>query len=302
MTRATTPSVRPFRAGDEPAIQAVIDAALPVDRFPGISRQDMVHAVNRLAGDPTGTVVALEDDAIVGYCTPRHDDITVHPAHRRRGHGRRLIAAALDLVRSRGLEHLILYGPADHAAAAGFIAALGFTYHSSLWLFELERSTEVQGPALPADVATRPYSHPDDLATYLDVANASFADHPTPMQFSEQGVRHVHELPDFDPAGILLVAPRDDPATPIAWTKTEHEITESGDRRGYIAFVGVVPSWRGRGLGRELLRWGIARLRSAGAGTIELNVEAANERALTLYRRTGFEPKVEWPHYALRAR
>ena len=302
MTASRAPSIRTFRAGDEPAIQAVIDAALPVDRFPGISRQDTVHAVNRLAGDPDGTVVALEGDAIVGYCTPRQDDITIHPAFRRRGHGRRLIGAAIELVRSRGLDHLILYGPSDHEPAAAFIEALGFTYHSSLWLFELAESVPVPAPSFPDDVAIRPYRHPDDLAVYLEVGNASFADHPTPMRFNEPAVRHVHELPDFDPAGILLVAPRSDPATPIAWTKTEHELTESGERRGYVAFVGVVPAWRGRGLGRELLCWGITRLRDAGVGTIELNVEAANDRALELYRRTGFEPKVEWPHYALPVR
>lgn len=301
MTGSQTFSVRQFRPGDEPAILAVIDASLPVDRFPGVSRQDLVHAVDRLAGDPEGTVVALEGDRIVGYCTPRHDDLTVHPDHRRRGHGRRLVDAARKLVRSRGLDRLILYGPADHPPAAGFIAALGFTYHSSLWLFELSPDIAVPPPAFPDDVVVRPYRHPDDLATYLEVANASFVDHPTPMRFVERAIRHTHELPDFDPDGILLVAPRADPARPIAWAKTEHEMTEAGERRGYVNFVGVVPAWRGRGLGRELLRWGIARLRDAGAGTIELNVEAANERALGLYRRTGFEPKVEWPHYALPA-
>ncbi|MDQ3128317.1 MAG: hypothetical protein M3Q66_07700 [Chloroflexota bacterium] len=41
--------------------------------------------------------------------------------------------------------------------------------------------------------------------------------------------------------------------------------------------------------------------RAAGSATIELNVEAANDRALGLYRRTGFTAKVEWPHYALLA-
>lgn len=299
MTGPGRVSVRSFRPGEEPAIQAVMDASLPVDRVPGISRQDLVHAVDRLAGDPEGTIVALEGDEIVGYCTPRHDDVTVHPAFRRRGHGRRLIAAALDLVRSRGLDRLILYGPTDHEPAAAFIAALGATYHSSLWMFELAPSVAVPEPSFPDDVVVRTYRHPDDLAAYLAVGNASFADHPTPMRFDEPAVRHVHDLPDFEPAGILLVAPRGDPDTPIAWAKTEHEVTESGARRGYVNFLGVVPAWRGRGLGRELLRWAIARLRAAGAGTIELNVEAANERALGLYRRTGFEPTVEWPHYAL---
>ena len=66
---------------------------------------------------------------------------------------------------------------------------------------------------------------------------------------------------------------------------------------GEIRILGVLPEWRGRGLGRELLRWGVAHLRSGGAGLIQLSVEAENELALGLYRRTGFEPTVEWPHW-----
>jgi hypothetical protein len=32
---------------------------------------------------------------------------------------------------------------------------------------------------------------------------------------------------------------------------------------------------------------------------VELAVEAANDRALGLYLRNGFEPAVEWPHWVL---
>jgi mycothiol synthase len=291
--------IRTFRPGDEPAILAVADAALPVDRPPGMTRLDMVHAVDRIAGDPEGTLVAFENDTIVGYCTPRHDDLTVHPDHRRRGHGRRLVAAALDLERSRGLSHLVLYGPADKEPAAGFIKALGFTYQSSMWMFELAPSVDVPAPAFPEDVVVRTFRPEADLTTFVELANASFHDHPTPLTFTEQAVKHVHAMPDFDPEGILFVSPRDEPDRPIAWTKVEHELTEAGVRRGYIPFIGVLPEWRGRGLGRELLRWGIEYVRAAGAETIELSVEAANDRALGLYCRTGFTPQVEWPHYAL---
>jgi ribosomal protein S18 acetylase RimI-like enzyme len=62
----------------------------------------------------------------------------------------------------------------------------------------------------------------------------------------------------------------------------------------------VLPRWRGRGLGRELLRWGIALCRARGAERIELSVEALNERALGLYRTDGFEPTIEWPHWIRR--
>lgn len=40
-------------------------------------------------------------------------------------------------------------------------------------------------------------------------------------------------------------------------------------------------------------------MRSSGAGVVRLTVEAENERALGLYRRNGFEPLVEWPHWII---
>ena len=68
-----------------------------------------------------------------------------------------------------------------------------------------------------------------------------------------------------------------------------------------MSLVGVIPAWRRRGLGRELLRWGITTLRGRGrgAGPIMLSVEAANDSATALYRDHGFEPSIEWPHWVM---
>ena len=48
------------------------------------------------------------------------------------------------------------------------------------------------------------------------------------------------------------------------------------------------PEARGRGLGRELLRWGVHRLRSVSELPVTLSVNGRNERALRLYEREGF--------------
>jgi GNAT superfamily N-acetyltransferase len=62
---------------------------------------------------------------------------------------------------------------------------------------------------------------------------------------------------------------------------------------GYVAAdvpelsIGVVAAWRGRGVGRRLLRAVTAHARAAGAARISLSVERAN-RAKTLYEDEGF--------------
>ena len=59
--------------------------------------------------------------------------------------------------------------------------------------------------------------------------------------------------------------------------------------RWRLATMGAVPAARGSGLAPVLLDDFIARAAAAGAATVELEVFAANERAVHLYRGRGFE-------------
>lgn len=296
-------AVRSFEPGDEAGIRAVMEASLAVDRLPGFTPSDIDRLLVRVPADPASTAVALEDRRVVGYCAPRFDDLTVHPAFRRRGHGRRLAAAGLDIARRLGLPFLELHGPTHLPATRAFIDALGFRYHSSLWRFELAPEIELPPPAFPPEVRTRTYRPDEDLERHLDLLDASFADHPTPVSWSLETIRQVNAQPDFDRHGVLLVTPADDPSRLIAFGKFElnarHGTDRHGQPRGTVGLVGVRPEWRRRGIGRELLRWGVAYLRGRGAGVIELSVEALNEGATRIYRAAGFVPAIEWPHFVV---
>jgi mycothiol synthase len=298
MTDSARPSttVRTIQPPDIDAIRWVMEASLATDAIPGYTAADIDRSVSRLPADPDGALVAVEDGRVVGYCIPRHDDLTVHPAYRRHGHGRRLVARAQALAAERGLPYLMLHGPTHLAATRAFIEALGASYHSSLWQFELAPGTPVPAPNFGPDLAVRTLGDDLSLAGVVDLMNATFADHPTPLSWTLETVQLVHDLPEFDANGILLVAPAANPDRHVAFTKVELS-EEDGRHVGFVALIGVLPEWRGRGIGRELLHWGIDYLRRLGAGRIDLSVVAINDRALGMYRRTGFVPTIEWPHY-----
>lgn len=57
---------------------------------------------------------------------------------------------------------------------------------------------------------------------------------------------------------------------------------------GHVMNLAVDPSYRGRGLGAELLQAGLAYLKGLGARQVELEVRTENEPAIRLYRRFGF--------------
>lgn len=61
-----------------------------------------------------------------------------------------------------------------------------------------------------------------------------------------------------------------------------------GFRHTGLLGMGLLPPWRGRGLGRRLLDEGLARAWASGLERVELEVYAGNAPAVQLYERAGF--------------
>lgn len=57
--------------------------------------------------------------------------------------------------------------------------------------------------------------------------------------------------------------------------------------RGWVGGFGVVPRWRGRGLGRRLMSALVERARASGLRHLSLEVLAGNTPAIRLYERAG---------------
>lgn len=302
MTSGSGVEVRTFRPEDTEGVRAVMSASLEVDAIPGFTNADIERALVRMIPAPDATLVALDDGRVVGVCTPSHDALTVHPDARRLGHGRRLALAARAIARARGDDALQLHVPPHLPASRAFARSLGMSYRSSMWQFELTMAAAATVPAaaFPDDVVVRHWDDAIDIdyVAWTAFMTATFEGHPTHMNWTPAIVEHVHGTPDFDASGILIVAERVDPTRFVAFTRLEMETTPT-ETLGEVGLIGVLPAWRGLGLGRELLRWGVAELRERAADRIILAVEAANERATGLYRAHGFRPVIEWPHWVL---
>jgi ribosomal protein S18 acetylase RimI-like enzyme len=64
-----------------------------------------------------------------------------------------------------------------------------------------------------------------------------------------------------------------------------------GSGRGAIQNLGVMPEYRGRGIGRALLLKALVGFASVGATRAMLEVTARNEAAVRMYRTVGFRSK-----------
>ncbi|MEA2530952.1 MAG: mycothiol synthase, partial [Thermomicrobiales bacterium] len=288
--------IRGYRPEDADALRAILLSAFEAGELSGTTRSELEHWRSRLPADLQDTLLAVVDGHVAGLITPRRHQMIVGRACRRRGVGRRLVEAVEELNRERDAGPLYLALPHDNEGALAFYNALGLSYHHSTWHMRLRDDAIVPPPEFPPSVVRHPYRD-EDVVAFVELVNTAFLDHPTPMSVSVERTRYVHSLPDFDPKNNYLLAPAASPDRLIALCRVDTE-DDSGRTIGDVAIVGVLPEWRRRGLGRELLRWGVHRVRELGAAEVFLAVEGENEQALRLYEETGFERVEEWPRYS----
>jgi mycothiol synthase len=292
--------VRPATAADLPAIAALGHAAVALGDYPDATHGDVERNLATIAAEPPSAFVAVAPDgAVAGYVAPRLNDLYVERSHRRRGYGTTLVDAAVPYVREV-LRHpyLLLYVPPGDTPGRGFAEARGFTFRANLHWMERPADEPCPAPDFPADMATRAWDpQRDTIAALVELTNATFADHPTPISWTEAVIQAAHDAPDFDARDILLVTPAGDPGQPIAFCRARLYPTEEPPY-GEVKLIGVLPPWRGRGLGRSLLRWGVRHVQGRGVPTIALAVSAANEHALRMYEAHGFRRAVEWPQWS----
>jgi mycothiol synthase len=292
-----TPVVRPVTGTDVLAVRELLFAALDAGELRGTTPGNLEYLLDRIQLGPSSMLVSSVDDTVTGFFDPHYPLLVVAPDARRQRHGTALVERALVEARERGEAELELAPPLANSQAEAFASSLGFAYRSSLWQLRLTPEIDVPPPSFPDGYHTRAFRPGPDDEPYLTLIHASFADHPTPMHISMESMQHAHARPGFDPTDIAVVPSPDDPGRLVGFCRT-HRVDESGEAVAEIGTLGVVPEYRGLGLGRELLRWGIQHLRGRGAGDIVLAVEGRNANALRLYERTGFVQQQEWPRWA----
>lgn len=292
---------RALRPGDADAILAASLAAIERGELEGISRHFLGESAERLRHEPRLGAVAIEGDRVVGWVVPRHDDLTVDLPYRRRGHGTRLVAAGRLLEAAAGHDELRLHVP-RRAGVEAFARAAGLAYQSSLWRLRLDPEVLQEPPRFGNDVVVRWIEPGADDASFTELVNTTFRDHPSPIEVDLATIRRVHAERSFDPSSILLVARADDADRAIAFCRVGTYRDDDGRLAGEVKLVGVRSEARGRGLGRELVRWGIDACRERDAVDVYLSVEGRNRGAIRLYESLGFRQDVEWPHWTIPTR
>ena len=137
----------------------------------------------------------------------------------------------------------------------------------------------------PNDVSIRTYRPQIDDATWVELNQQAFCDHPEQGRIGHDDFLARTGESWFDRDGLFFAEVTHE-ALGYCWTKLHTYIDDRRD--GEIYAIGVRPGQGRRGIGRALLEAGLEHLRIRGATEWTLHVDTDNVAALELYRSYGF--------------
>jgi ribosomal protein S18 acetylase RimI-like enzyme len=213
----------------------------------------------------------------------------VHPDHRRRGIGRALLEAVVAACRDQGTE--TCYVVLDEASPSGkaFVETIGAWYHISEYRMLLDRDafrpSERNGGLQLDQVGA------DALDLFSSLAATGFGDPPEQQRgwLSED----MHQ-----PGRRFWVARLE--GEPIGTVRVVGFGSGAPGSSVYTTTLAVLPEYRGRGFGRQILARITELLMGEDWERILIEVETENRNALGLYLSLGYRVVQTYGFYEVR--
>jgi mycothiol synthase len=297
-------SWRDLAAGDAPALRVLELACKQADGDEWVSRlvEDAVSAASGAPGSAQCGCLGGQI-AAAGWVSPGQETEEeqlyvlggkVHPAYRRRGIGAALLGwAENEAMRQAGPDlpvRLVIRSETLTPDAHAIYTRAGFAqlFVEQMMVLSLDGGAP---PALLPDTLTLLPWNPETNHGFYQAYAASFRDRPGFPDPPEADwlAAHAGEAEFLPELSMLAVCESE----PVGFVACEIH----GDM-GWVSQMGVVPARRGQGLAGALLAEALRRFRLAGYSQAGLHVNLNNPRAIRLYERLGFQPRLQRARYA----
>ena len=289
--RQTRATIRSFTWADLGALASLLQLLEQADHEPTADVAEQTRRQYRQPGlhPERDCFLAWDGQEVVGYLFMGAEEPIgrgviaggVHPSHRRRGIGRKLLDTVVSHARQLryGVLHVEIATGAE--AAEGLLRSAGFSRVRTFSHMHrrLGRLSKVE---VPEGCAVR-LMRPDEVEAVTLLQNEAFNGSWGFCPNTVEEVRYrVFELPMGQSDDVVLLE-RDGALAGYCWT---HQ--DAPGRAGVIHMMGVQPELRGQSLGLIVTGAGVDHLLLAGAFPVELTVDRQNTPARRLYRRLGF--------------
>ncbi|HSK14792.1 MAG TPA: GNAT family N-acetyltransferase [Gaiellaceae bacterium] len=292
--------LRPPRPEEAQAVANLV-IACDIDEFgaPDFDLDDLLTDWHMPGFDlAEDAVVVLDGDQVVAYAGfVRNDyvDVYVHPEHRDRGMGKRL----LDWSEERALERtapgeevrLAQVLSSRHTGSQQLLEERGYEPVRTYWRMSMPLTDTPPPPTWPEGVLVRTFDQERDTRAVHALVQDAFGDNERYEAASfEEWQAYMIDRDAFEP-GLWFLA------------ESEGEIVgavlcPAYDDEGWVRQLAVARGWRRRGLGTALLRQAMSEFHRRGRREIGLVVDSWNRTgAKELYERGGMKVVREHTRY-----
>ncbi|MBW8380902.1 MAG: GNAT family N-acetyltransferase [Youngiibacter sp.] len=214
----------------------------------------------------------------------------VHPDYRQLGVFSKLHELVLAECKRRNTDSLLLLCDNKSTPGRKFLAKIGAAYRYSEYEMYLTEPSEISRELFQG-VSLRKTANAD--AREVARQNAIYFEVRRDRESEEADYEHTILPEEEEKRGMTIyIAEKDGQIIGKVHLQLIHCI-------GGIYGLGILPEYRGRGLGRALLLEAIEKLKDANADKIMLQVEAKNAKALGLYKSCGFRETSVMDYYEL---
>ena len=165
----------------------------------------------------------------------------------------------------------------------------GFEYVKSYYQFHIDLHTNLDDPIWPESVSMRTAVAGDDDERIYQAVQTAFERSEDQAPTYKQWRTHMIRPDTYDPELWFLVEVNGEIVGMSLGVKYETE--------GWIRQLGVIPTWRRKGIATALLRLSFLKFHERGYDRVGLGMEAKNEKALSLYRRVGMSVRRQYDEY-----
>jgi ribosomal protein S18 acetylase RimI-like enzyme len=229
-------------------------------------------------------------------------DFCVLPAFRGSEVEMRLLEAAVDDFRRRGVKHVRAWTGVDRADRIRFLEKSGFrfSYRTIDMRISLAHVPVNTGENLEVALRRLSSNMDEDVESLNWLDNECFKADPLHVPRTvEETRRLLHEDPVLGWREFYFAVLDSKDVGYVGLGIDERYNVEHGVKTGYINGIGVLPAYRRRGIGTRLLLHGLKVLKAKGMTSVSLDTEDTNPtRAITLYEKIGFKVLQEYVTYA----
>jgi mycothiol synthase len=213
----------------------------------------------------------------------------VHADEKGRGFGRALVATLEATAASRGAARIQSTVAEKDEAGHRLLEGLGYRPVRVFRELRIDLDTAAEPPVWPEGFVAGEFDAERDAIAFHAAQEEAFADHWEfrPRELGEWRAFHV-DTERFDPSLWRVVRVGDQI---VAGAICEAERYGGG----WVTVLFTRRPWRGKGLGRALLRDVFEKFRARGETSVGLGVDAENATgAFHLYESAGMQPVMGW--------